>query len=223
MVLLNRYPLQGSFMTDHNMKIHHKQKGFILPFTMLISAIVLFITTGAMTLLSKQLYFSKLYKQSQVAYYAADDAVTCAIDIDDTYQGSDGKGIFPNSTSTDPSTYMEGVLAYVNVNRQLANLPTIDSLNDITCAQSKLFDPSASDFSVSSTTYEHVTQTYGTEEGKTSSYSMKMDLGDGTYRCAKVTVNKTPTFRQIIAQGYAQCDNPNGTVERAVVNTTVIQ
>jgi hypothetical protein len=56
---------------------------------------------------------------------------------------------------------------------------------------------------------------------------MRMDLGlaPGTttghlYRCAKVTVNKTPSFRQIISQGYAQCDNPNGTVERAVVNTT---
>lgn len=205
------------------MKLLNSPKGFILPFTMLISAIVLFITTGAMSLLSKQLYFSKLYKQSQIAYYAADDAVSCAIAIDDKYVDADGVGVFPNSTTTDPTLHMSNVLDYVNIQRTNASLPTIDSLNDIMCAQSSIFDPVQSEFTVLPETYEHLTDSNILEEGRTSTYNMRMDLGDGTYRCAKVTVNKTQSYRQIIAQGYAQCDNPTGTVERAVVNTTVIE
>ena len=41
------------------------------------------------------------------------------------------------------------------------------------------------------------------------------------YRCAKVTINKTQSFRQVIAQGYSSCNGTGNTVERAVINTTV--
>ena len=70
------------------------------------------------------------------------------------------------------------------------------------------------------------------EYGQTSTYTMKMDLGldpadltntSRLYRCAKVTVNKTLSFRQIIAQGYSSCTVGAGTIERAVVNTTITQ
>lgn len=205
-----------------NYNIARYNRGFILPFTMLITAIVLFIATGSMTLLSKQLYFSKIYKQSQTAYYAADDAVLCAIAVDDTYLAADGLGIFPSSTTTDALLYIDDVLTYVNERREASELPAI-TLNDIECAQSAIFDPAVSNFEVSPTNYQYVSETSGTEEGKTVMYNMRMDLGGGLARCARVTINKTQSFRQIIAQGYAQCDNPSSGVERAVVNTTIVE
>lgn len=206
-------------------------KGFVLPFTMLISTLVLFIAIGSLTLLSKQLYFSKVYKQSQAAYYAADDAIMCATVIDDTYIANDGLGIFSSSTTIPWGTYVDYVISYVNSRRALEVPPQSDIvLNDIRCGQSAIFDTAASGFATSSTFYEHhytdpVSHLDAVELGITSIYKMKMDLGADplgfhTYRCAKVTVNKTPSFRQIVAQGYAECDNPNGTIERAVVNST---
>jgi hypothetical protein len=204
------------------------RKGFVLPFTMFIAVIVLFITVGAMTLLSKQLYFSKLYKQSQAAYYAADDAVTCATTIDDTYISSDGLGIFSGSSTY--STYHNGHDYSQDVldtyNTQHGTSISFTGVNAIKCAQSVIFDPSSatSNFHiVGNYTYYPPDVSVGSEIGVTSSYNMQMDLGDGTFRCAKVTVNKTQSFRQIIAQGYAECGNPNGTVERAVVNTVVVE
>lgn len=199
-----------------------KTRGFILPFTMLITVIVLFITTSSMSLLSKQLYFSKIYKQSQTAYYAADDAISCAIVVDDTYLSGDGLGIFPSSTTTEPMTYIDDVITYTNARRISNGLPTI-TLNEIECAQSAIFDASISNFAVASTTYRYVSQTNGVEEGRTSTYRMRMDLGGGLTRCARVTINKTQSFRQIIAQGYAQCDSQVNGVERAVINTTIVE
>ncbi len=209
-------------------KNNKSPRGFVLPFTMLMSVLILFITAGALTLLSKQLYFSKIYKQSQAAYYAADDAITCITTVDDTYLAADGLGIFPSSIVVNPTTYMNDTLTYVNAKRALAGLSTpISSLTDIKCAQAAVFDPSPSggNFKVSSTNfvYHYTDPNTGlpaTEDGKTSTSNMRMDLGGGKYRCAKVTVNKTASYRQIIVQGYAECDNPNGSIERAVVNVT---
>lgn len=210
--------MKNIFKNKHH-SLRRSAKGFILPFTMLISTLVLLVAGNVLVLLSKQLYFSKIYRQSQTAYYAADDAMACALAIDDTYIGSDGLGIFPYSTTTDPMEHINDTLTYVNLKRELDGLPLIPSLSDITCARSPIFD-TPSNFTISTTTYIFINGS-STEEGVTVSYSMRMPLGDGTFRCAKVTVNKTPSFRQFVSQGYAQCDNPNGTVERAVVNTTI--
>ena len=209
----------------HNSK--KSPRGFVLPFTMLMSVLILFITAGALTLLTKQLYFSKIYKQSQAAYYAADDAITCITTIDDTYLAADGLGIFPSKIGVDPTTYMASTLSYVNAKRQAVGLATINSLTNIQCAQAFVFDPSptGSAFNVSSIDYVYHyinpnTGSAATENGKTSTTNLRMDLGNGKSRCAKVTVNKTASYRQIIVQGYAECDNPNGSIERAVVNVT---
>lgn len=216
------------------------RRGFVLPFTMLITTLILFVTTGALTLLTKQQYFSKINKQTQAAYYAADDAISCATLIDDSYTGSDGLGIFPISSTT-PLTYMNNVVTYVNT-RQGTSL----TLADIRCGQSQIFESGGSPifdplFTIASTEYAYhfiypvgsaLVGQPGIEYGQTSSYNMKMDLGiDPTdplaimhlYRCAKVTINKTFSFRQIIAQGYSSCNLGIGSIERAVVNTTVVQ
>ncbi len=220
-------------------------KGFILPFTMLISVLVLFITTGALALLTKQQYFSRVYKQTQAAYYAADDAISCALSIDDAYVSNDGLGIFPSSSTTEnglatpqvPIDYIDSVVTSVN-----DRLSTSLTRGDITCGQSQIFAPGGTptfdpEFEISNYHYAYhftnpVTSLPDKEYGVTSTYNMRMDLGldssDITgvrhlYRCAKVTVNKTPSFRQIIAQGYSSCDGTGGAIERAVVNTTIIE
>lgn len=197
------------------------RRGFILPFTMLLVAIILLVVGTGSKILSKQLYFSKVYRQSQTAYYAADDAVSCAIAVDDAFIGLDGYGIFPGGTAADPDEYIESVITNVNDQRLLDGLSTI-TRDDVACAQVPVLDVSESDFAVSVTDYEYNGPS-GLETGKTSTFNMSMPIGDGTFRCAKVTVNKTPSFRQIIAQGYALCDSAVGAVERAVVNTTVTE
>lgn len=216
-----------------SLEYRHAQ-GFVLPFTMLISVLVLFVATSALSLLSKQQYFSTLYKQTQAAYYAADDAIACATLIDDTYVSGDGLGIFPSSVE---AGYIDGVLTYMNT-KSGGSLTRAD----IKCGQSQIFAAGGSpsfdpEFKTLTDPYVYNFINPGppahpdTESGLTSTYNMKMDLGldpnDGLhvkhlYRCAKVTVNKTPSFRQIIAQGYATCGGSKS-VERAVVNTTIIQ
>ncbi len=214
-------------------------KGFILPFTMLISVLVLFISTGALALLSKQQYFSKVYKQTQAAYYAADDAISCALSLDDTYVSNDGLGIFPSSSTTPsgepdpeaPLAYIDSVITHID--------PSL-SRGDVTCGQSPIFASGGSpsfnpEFEIINYDYAYhfinpVTTLPDREYGVSSQFNMRMDLGvdpnnamQHLYRCAKVTVNKTPSFRQVIAQGYSSCDGTGNAVERAVVNTTIIE
>lgn len=230
---------QLHFLNKKIVRNKNLTRGFILPFTMLVSVLVLFITTGALALLSKQQYFSKVYKQTQAAYYAADDAISCALSIDDAYVSADGLGIFPSSSTTPsaPIAYIDSVIGYVNEKNG-----TGLSKGDITCGQSPIFAPGGSPtydpkFTVAQQDYVYyftnpVTGLPDREYGVTSSYNMRMDLGadpaDLTgvrhlYRCAKVTVKKTQSFRQIIAQGYSSCDGTGNAIERAVVNTTIIQ
>lgn len=194
-------------------------RGFILPLTMLICTIVLLISSGITNILAKEVYFSRLSRQSQLAYYAADTGVMCAIMIDDKYlDPNTGSGIFPFNQLIDPATSMQNTMTEVNLERQSKNLSTL-SLNNITCATSPIFDATLSNFST--TAFSRVNSIGVTENGWASSYSMRMDLGDGTFRCANVTVNKTSNYRQIISRGYANClANSLQQVERAIVNTT---
>ncbi len=202
----------------------NKVSGFVLPFTLFICGIMLLISLGISTVLEKQIFFSQVARDSQAAYYAADDAVACVISIDETYINATGTGIFPSDAYIDSTIDMESTLDYVNDHRVASGYKALAStLNEIKCAQSVIFDTNApSYFEVSTTTFVRTTPSNDIEEGKTSTFKMKMNIGDGVYRCAKVTVNKTETYRQIIAQGYAACDRASGSIERAVVNTTLL-
>jgi hypothetical protein len=204
----------------------HKNAGFVLPYTLFICGIMLLISVSISTILTKQIYFSIIARESQLAYYAADNAIACAISIDQTYATST-EGFFPwdpseSNETDDQITIMTQALNEVNANRAGGSLPPLaDAPTNIICAQSDIFstDPLRSNFYVEPTNYIRQLSGGATEEGKTSSYSMRMDLGNNVYRCAKVTINKTPSFRQIIAQGYSRCDRPDGSIERAVINT----
>lgn len=196
-------------------------KGFILPLTMLITTVVLIISSGITAILAKEVYFSKLTRQSQLAYYAADNGISCAVLIDDKYFDPDtGSGIFPFNQLIDPATEMQTTLTKVNIERQGRGLSSL-VLTDIRCATSAIFDPDTSVSAFTTIPFSRVNSLGATETGRESSFSMKMDLGDGTYRCADITVSKTANYRQVISRGYASCFQ-YGTqqVERAIVNTT---
>jgi hypothetical protein len=97
--------------------------------------------------------------------------------------------------------------------RTSRGIPIVPTLGDIKCATTPVFIEASSSMTVAE---------YGSPvEGRTTTFNLRMDLGDGTERCAEVTVNKTPTFRQIISRGFNTCNfGANNFIERAVINTT---
>lgn len=184
-------------------------KGFVLPLTLVVCVIILTIATGISIILAKELYFSKLSRLSQVAYYAADNGIMCAMTLDDQYVDPEtGLGIFAYNDAITP----EAVLQKYNQARG-----TNIALNNIKCATSEIFNPA------SPTNYEvsTFTRTDPVETGKTTRFSMRMDLGDGNYRCATVEINKTTTYRQIISRGFASCGTTlSYPIERAIISTS---
>ena len=189
-----------------------RKKAFILPLTLLITTIMLAISTGISTILVKQLFFSRLSRESHTAYYAADSGLACAIYIDDAYfNQATGIGIFEYNASGTPPVTPDDVLVSVNDLRTSRSIPNIPTLGDIKCATTPIFTVASSSISVTD---------YGLT-GKTTTFNLNMDLGDGTNRCAQVTVNKTATFRQIISRGFNTCNTGAvNFIERAVINTT---
>ncbi|MCX6756732.1 MAG: hypothetical protein NTW35_01070 [Candidatus Nomurabacteria bacterium] len=199
-----------------------KTKGFVLPFTLLICSILLAVSTAISLILVKELYFSKLSRDSQFSYYAADNGLMCAIAIDDAYiDPATGLGIFESSNSMDAAA----VLGKVNEERVLKSLTpvTLYNGNSIKCATSEIFNPATNGFITQA--YSRTNSTGGLESGRTSIFTLHINLGDSTERCAKVTVNKTSNYRQIISQGYASCPGTRGSapVERAVISETEIK
>lgn len=198
-------------------------RGFVLPFTLLICSIILSVATAISVILVKELYFSKVSRESQTAYYAADNGLECAITIDDTYVNpATGLGIFESVSTTQPSD----ILTIVNTERQSRGLTAITLYggNSIKCATSEIFNPDPSTINFHTQDYSRTNSLGNVENGRTSIFTLHMNLGDGTERCAKVTVNKTTTYRQIISQGYTTC--PGGAyppIERAIVNETEIK
>ena len=198
-------------------------RGFILPLTLLVCLIILMIATGISIILAKELYFSKISRESQIAYYSADDALMCAIMVDDKYIDTvTGLGIFPyDGLSTDTTADMQKVIDEINKNRQARGFTTI-AINDIKCGTVAILNPSASSFTT--TPFNRMNSSGVTENGQKSSFFMRMDLGDGNFKCSNVLVYKTPTYRQIISRGFSTCgDTTARSIERAIVNTTEVR
>lgn len=217
-------------LLKQNLIIPQKLKGFVLPFTLLICGIMLLISVSISTILNKQIYFSNIARSSQVAYYAADNALACTLAIEEIY--SDGTtGFFPYDTSLNTTEEHRGSMQdkLEAVNSKILEEPggkiLASTINEIKCAQSLIFDtsPITSNFTVESENFVRKIEGEPDDEGKTSSFSMKMKIADNDYRCAKVTIHKTPTYKQVISQGYSRCDRPDGSIERAVVYTTSVE
>lgn len=189
-------------------------QGFVLPLTLIVCVIILTIATSISIILAKELYFSKLSRLSQIAYYAADNGLMCATTIDDQYIDPDtGLGIFQyNNLVTSQS-----VLDKVNTQRTSLGLPVI-TLEDIECATSEIFDATTTDFALAP--FTRMDSAGNPDNGQTTTFNMRMDLGSGDYRCATVVINKTTTYRQIISRGFASCGSVYAyPIERAIVST----
>ncbi len=203
-------------MKNFNFKIKYKKNknGFILPFAILISTLILSVSLGVSTILVKEIFFSNLNRESFVAYYAADVAMECALSLDDNFVGAFGSGIFPYDEFNDATS----TFTYINTTRN-----TNFSSTTVYCASVPVFDSSIS--SLESTLCED--DTFCENEpspsgyfGMNTNFDMRMDLGGGEYRCASVTVTKTPNGdRRIISRGYNSCNPGNQTlIERAIIN-----
>lgn len=202
--------------------LYTKTRGFIIPLALLICVIILAIATSISTILSKEVYFSRLSRQSQVAYYAADNGMMCATMVDDSYvDPATGSGIFPYDPLLSPDAHMQNTLAAVNIQRGFKGYPSL-TLNSIKCATSDIFNQAVTGFSVGA--YSRINSSGVTENGKSSLFAMRMDLGDGTVRCATIIVNKTANYRQIISRGFSSCGGSGlQTIERAVVSTSELR
>lgn len=213
---MREHNFMKNFFLYHYKRVEQKRiRGFTLPLTLILSVIILTISAGISIILAKELYFSRLSRQSQIAYYAADNGLMCALMIDDHYTDpSTGIGIFEYNNLVTASSTLDNI----NVDRVSRGYVAI-TLNDIKCATSAVFDPIATGYAISTST--RMSPTGNQETLYTTTFSMRMDLGDSTYRCATVMVSKTATYRQVISRGFASCGTV-GTVpiERAIVNTT---
>jgi hypothetical protein len=196
-------------------KVQTRVKGFVLPFTLVVCVIILTIATGISIILTKELYFSKLSRLSQVAYYAADNGLMCATMVDDQYVDPvTGLGIFQYDDTPTSQTVLDGV----NTQRTARGLSNLN-LNSIKCATSAIFDTSISGFSV--VPFTRVDSEGNLDNGKTTTFNMRMDIGNGDYRCATIVVNKTASYRQIISRGFASCSTVYAyPIERAIVSTS---
>ncbi len=63
----------------NNKKEKYSERGFVIFLTVLISSIVLFIGVSVYNILNKHLKMSRITQHSQVAFYAADAGVECAL------------------------------------------------------------------------------------------------------------------------------------------------
>jgi hypothetical protein len=192
-----------------------RSRGFILPLTLIVCVIILTIATGISIILTKELYFSKLSRLSQVAYYAADNGLMCATMVDDQYiDPATGLGIFQYANTPTP----QSVLTTINTNRSIRGLSSI-ALNSIKCATSDIFDTSITNYNV--TPFSRVDSGGNTDTGMTTTFNMKMTIGTSDTRCASVVINKTLIYRQIISRGFASCGTVYSfPIERAIVSTS---
>jgi len=66
-------------MIMNNFSKNKKEKGFVILFAILISAVMLLISVGIFNIVQKQSILSSFSRESQKAFYAADSALECAL------------------------------------------------------------------------------------------------------------------------------------------------
>jgi hypothetical protein len=199
----------------HN--IRFPKKAFIMPLALTLSALILTVAGGITMIIGKELFFSRLTRESATAYYAADTALECATVIDESYNGTEGNGLFQYDLINEATS----TLNYVNTVRQAQGIRTL-LLTDIKCASVSLFDSTQSNFTTTTTDRTGaLLQDPNGNQTVISSFTMTMDTGEGTITCAKVTVEKSISWRQIIARGFNSCNfGTKNLLERAVISTS---
>jgi Tfp pilus assembly protein PilX len=212
------------FTKKHTKHIIQSRGGFILPLTMLLTTLIMLVSFGITSIIVRQARFSRIVKDSFIAYNAADMAVSCASYIDDSYQDSGSNSLFP---SQDVSVYavasstneITAVFADYNTTYRTGHgLPTL-GLNDVNCAGESIFDASSSN--ITYTAYDYTPAIGSVQHGKKSTFNLTFPLSNGDFRCAKVIMNRTSNYRQIIASGYSTCDTTSDKrLERVIVSNS---
>lgn len=154
-------------------------RGFVIPFSLMISTIILTISLGVSFILVKEISFSKINRDSLLAYYSADEALYCAKYLDTWYRDTTQPtppNLFPLNSDT-----LNATLGIYGLNK-----------DNVTCDGSTLGDLSITGCSGS---------------GCITTYRMTMDLG-GSTRCANVTVDNS-TSPKYKATGYSNCSTSN--------------
>ncbi len=196
--------------------------GFILPLAMLLSTLILLVSFGITSIIVREAKFTRIVRDSFIAYNAADMAVTCVAFIDNSYTNrSTGYGIFPTSITpfsvAQSQSEIDDTIVQTNFDRSVRGLPSI-ALTDVKCGGVRIFDTSVTSIAYSAYTY---TKSDGSvEDGKKSTLTLSLPLTNGDSRCAKVVFNKTPSFNQIIVSGYSTCEvNSLHRLERVIVSS----
>lgn len=196
---------------------------------MLLMTLIMLVSFGITSVIVRQARFSRIVKDSFIAYNAADMAVMCASFIDNNFSNSGtGYGIFPTdpvayplatATTTDQSpAEVTATLALVNSGRNSRTLPSI-LLKDINCGGVAIFDDAVT--GITYTPYTYYPSSGPSEAGKKSTFNLKIPLANGNFRCAKVIFNKSPHFGQIISSGYSTCEvNATSRLERVIVSSS---
>ncbi len=98
-----------------------KQDGFIILFSVLITAIILSITLGVANVAFRQRIFTQQVTQSTKAFYAAETALECLVALD--ARGDFGQDPYPTSMPTDVNVYCNGITAPATPN--VSNSPIV--------------------------------------------------------------------------------------------------
>ncbi len=199
------------------------QRGFILPLTMLLMTLILLVSIGVTSVIVRQARFSRIIKDSLIAYNAADMAVMCTAFIDNTFTNSSTtNGIFPTNPTLYPlgneTTEINDTIGTINSGRLIRGVPSIPSSDSLTCGGVRIFNPA--DSQITYTAFTYTKSDLSTEAGKTSTFNLKIPLSSGDFRCAKVIYNKSTSFSQIISSGYSTCDaSSRSRLERVIVSS----
>lgn len=84
-----------------------KQDGFIILFSVLITAIILSVTLGIANVAFRQRIFTQQVTQSTKAFYAAETALECLVALD--ARGDFGQDPYPTSMPTSVNAYCNGL------------------------------------------------------------------------------------------------------------------
>lgn len=179
--------------------------GFVLAFALLLSSVVLALAFGIFNILLKELVLTSSARDSQIAFYAADSGVECALYWDTHSEiGKDAQGSFATSSfsvASNGSTFRSG-----NINTT-TGAPIPKSPDAVRCMGANVTNITIATTGTSATT------------GFTAT------LNNNPNVCSIIKIIKTPgqsIETTIQSYGYNRCDLDNTStrkVERAIVVT----
>lgn len=200
------------------------RSGFILPLTMLLMTLILLVSTGITNVILRQAKYARTIKNSVIAYNAADMAVACTAFVENTFVNTSSTyGIFPVDRASFPvetanQQEIDETINEINADRLGRTVPLLTDSNEIKCGGQRIFNPT--DTQIAYTAFLFTKSDLSTEDGKTSTFNLKLPLSNGEFRCAKVIFSKSPSYNRIVASGYSTCDaSAKSRLERTIISS----